>query len=256
MKRVQSREELRHKILLALGHPQINVNLSDEQIDMAIDTSLRHFFKYSPYGSFENHYIYQVTADDVASGYIPIPRYIDAVIEVIPPGSTISDLSFATAEYQMTRETFMAAQRFNNVSLVDFVTMRQRLYHTQQIINAAKTFEFVRYQRRLIPNFKIREGEVIALRVYENVDPEAADVGKDPNSVIPAADLWDDEVLKELAVAECKVIWGNILKKFGQVILPGGVSLDGQKIYDEGKAEFNHITDRMLYSNPVDIFMG
>lgn len=256
MNRVQSRAELKHKILLELGHPYINVDLSDEHIDMAIDTALRHFFKYSPYGSYENHYIYTITAQDVTQGYISIPRTIDAVVEVIPSGTSISDLSFATAEYQMSRETFMAAQRFNNVSLVDFVSLKQRLYHTQLIVSPPKNFEFVRYQRRLIPLFKFSQDQVIALRVYENVDPEAADVGIDPADVIPATDLWDDEVLKELAVAECKVIWGNILKKFGQVVLPGGVTLDGQKIYEEGKEEFDRITSHMLYQNPVDFFMG
>lgn len=256
MKRVQSRQDLRHKILLTLGHPYINVNLTDEHLDMAVDNALRYFFKYSPYGAFENHYVYTITADDVTNNYIDIPRYIDAVVEVIPQSTSISDLSFATAEYQMSRETFMAAQRFNNVSLVDYVTMKQRLYNTQLIVSPPKTFEYVRYQRRLIPYFTMGEGQVIALRVYENVDPEAEDVGKDPSTVIPSADLWDDELLLQLAVAESKIIWGNILKKFGQVVLPGGVTLDGQKIYDEGKSDFDRLSTDMLNSNPIDFFMG
>jgi len=256
MKRLQSRADLKHKILLELGHPYINVNLSDEHIDNAIDTALRFFFKYSSYGSFESHYVYTITDQDVTNGYIPIPRWIDAVVEVIPAGTSLSDLSFATAEYQMSRETFMAAQRFNNVSLVDFVSLKERLYNTMLIISPPTAFEFVRYQRRLIPSFGLLSGQIIALRVYENVDPESADLGNDPSKVIPAADLWDDEILKQLAVAECKVMWGNILKKFGQVVLPGGVTLDGQKIYDEGKADFDRISASLLDQNPVDFFMG
>lgn len=254
MKRLQSRDDLKKKILLSLGHPYIRVDLSDDHINMAIDTALRHFFKYSPYGSFESHYAYTVTAQDVTNGYIPIPRYIDAVVDVIPVGLSISDMSFMTVEYQMTRETFMASQRFNNVSLLDYVTLQERLYNTQQIIDQPKSFTFVRYQRRLIPYFKYLEGQVICFKCYENVDPEAADVGKD--DVLPAADLWDDELLLQLAVAECKMVWGNILKKFGQVVLPGGVTLDGQKMFDEGSAEFAEATSGMLNSNPVDFFMG
>ena len=256
MIRVTTRDGLRHKILLALGHPYINVNLSDEHINMAIDTALRNFFKYSPYGSFESHYIYTMSQADVDNGYIPVPRTINAVVEVIPKGLSLTDLSFMTAEYQMTRETFMAAQRFNNVSLVDFVALKQRLYNTQMILDQPKGFTFVRYQRRLIPNFSVREGTIIALKCYENVDPEAGDDGIDPDSVIPANDLWDDETLKDLAVAECKKVWGNILRKFGGVILPGGVSLDGQKMYEEGEADFKKIVNDMLYSNPIDFFMG
>lgn len=254
MKRLQSRADLKHKVLLELGHPYINVDLSDEHIDMAIDTALRHFFKYSPYGSFENHYAYQITDQDVANGWIPIPRTIDAVVEVIAAGNYLSDLSFATVEYQMTRDTVMSGMKFNNISLVDFVTMRQRIDNTMLILQAPYGFEFVRYQRRLIPNFDIKSGHTIALRVYENVDPEAADVGV--TDAIPAADLWDDELLLQLSVAQCKIVWGNILKKFGQVVLPGGVTLDGQKMYDEGKGEFESATSQMLNSSPMDFFMG
>lgn len=256
MKRVQSRSELKEKILLTLGHPYIRVDLSDAHIDLAVDTALRHFFKHSPYGSFESHYTYLITDDDITNGYIPIPRYIDAVVEVIPGGMGLSDMSFMSVEYQMQRETAMAAMRFNNVSLVDFVTMKQRLYNTNMILSQPKGFEFVRYQRRLIPYFNIKAGQTIALKCYENVDPEAADVGKEPLEVISSADLWDDETLKDLAVAECKVLWGNILKKFGQVVLPGGVTLDGQKIYEEGKMEVDKITSELLNASPIDFFMG
>lgn len=256
MKRINSRAGLKHKILLALGHPYINVNLSDEHIDMAIDTSMRIFFKYSPYGAFEDHYVYTATAEDVTNGYIMVPKTINAVVEVIPKGLSLTDLSFMTAEYQMTRETFMAAQRFNNVSLVDYVALKQRLYNTQMILDQPKGFVFVRYQHRLIPNFSFREGSIIALRCYVNVDPEAADDGVSPANVINSDSLWDDETLKELAIAECKKVWGMILKKFGGVILPGGVSLDGQKMYEEGDADFKAVVKEMIYSNPVDFFLG
>jgi len=254
MKRLQSCAELKHSVLLTLGHPYINVNLSDEHLDMCIDKALLYFFKYSPYGSYENFYVYTVTADDITNGYIPVPKWIDAVVEVLPRGMSISDLSFATAEYQMSRETFMAAQRFNNVSLVDYVTMKARLYNTQQIITPARTFEFVRYQRRLIPTFTINEGNILAIKVYENVDPEGAD--DDNTMVIESEDLWDDETLKELAVAEAKKTWGGIMKKFGSVVLPGGVTLDGQKIYDEGSEEWAVASAKIINDNPIDFFMG
>lgn len=254
MRRLQSRADLKQRILMTLGHPYINVDLSDDHIDNCIDTALRHFFKYSPYGSFENYYIYTITAQDVTNNYIPIPRDIDSVVEVIEAGQYLSDMSFATVEYQMTRDTFMSGMRFNNISLLDFVTLRQRLDNTMSIIQTAPRFTFVRYQRRLIPTFDLIAGNQIALKVYENVDPEAADVGV--SNPIAAADLWDDELLLQLSVAQCKMVWGNILKKFGQVVLPGGVTLDGQKMYDEGKSEFDGAQSAMLNSSPMDFFMG
>jgi hypothetical protein len=255
MKRAQSRKDFKDKILLSLGHPLIRVDVSNDQLDLAIDKSLKNFFKYSAYGAFESHYAYQVTVDDVTAGYIPIPSNIDAVVEVIHKGFSFSDLSFATAEYQMTRETFMAAQRFNNVSLVDYVTMKQRLYNTQLIIEQPRGFEFVRFQRRLIPYFTYFADQFIVMKCYENVDAEI-DGSLDPKIVVPANDMWDDEQLLELAVAETKMIWGNILKKFGSVVLPGGVSLDGNNMYQEAKADVKKIIQSFQDSNPIDFAMG
>ena len=254
MKRVQSRKELRDKILMSMGHPYININLSDDMLDNAIDKALRSFFKYSPYGSYESHMTYLVTELDVTNGYIPIPRNIDAVVEVIAKGISLSDMSFATVEYQMTRDTFMAAQRFNNVSLVDYVTMKQRLYNTQLIIDQPKGFEFVRFQRRLIPYFKYIAGNYIAMKVYENANPENTDDGV--INAISSIDLWDDEILLELAIAHSKMAWGEILKKFGSVVLPGGVSLDGHNMFQEAKADVKRIMNELMTSSPIDFEMG
>lgn len=252
MNRYKNRNEFKNGILLALGHPYINVNLTDDHMDLCINNALKLFWKYHPHGSVETFYVYQVTDTDVTNGYIPSPVWIDGVVECLPRGFALSEMSFASFEYQMTRDVFMSASKFMGVSLVDYVTMKGILENTYNVINGPNCFEHDRYRRRITPYFKFATGQYIAFRAYENVDPE-----KDDNPNAPdAPNVWDDEVLKELTIAECKILWGDILSKFGGIQLPGGVILDGQRLIEEGKTLKKEVLDNLLSNNVIDFFMG
>jgi hypothetical protein len=255
MKRNQSREDLRADILLSLGEPYITVNLSEDHLDQAINTALKYFFKMSPYGSYESHYIYTVTDTDVTNGWLPVPKWIDSVVEIIRQGIGLSD-NFMTVEYQMGRAIGMSMMNsFNSVSLTDYVCMKERLYNMQQVLSNPLKYTYVRFQRRIIPDFPYLSGDTIAMKCYENVDPEG--LSDDGNTkAVASNDIWDDEILKALAVALAKQTWGGIMRKFGNVSLPGGVTLNGDEIYKEGNADVIRITENMLYSSPVDFMMG
>ena len=255
MKRNQSREDLKADMLLTLGEPYIKVNLSSDHLDQAVNTALKYFFKMSPYGSFESHFLYTVLASDVTNGYLPVPKWIDSVTEIIRQGYGING-DFMTVEYQMGRSLGMGMMNsFNSISLVDYVCMKERLYNMQQILSTPLSFVYVRFQRRLIPDFPFKAGDVIAMKCYENIDPEGNSDDGNTNAVA-CDDIWDDEILKSLAVALAKQTWGSILRKFGNVTLPGGVTLNGDAIYKEGSDDMVRITEDMLYSSPVDFFMA
>jgi hypothetical protein len=77
----------------------------------------------------------------------------------------------------------------------------------------------------------------------------------DPNTF---TDVYNDMFLKRYATALMKRQWGNNLKKFGGVQLPGGVVLNGQQIYDEATAEILKIEDEMQdrFELPTNFFVG
>jgi hypothetical protein len=51
--------------------------------------------------------------------------------------------------------------------------------------------------------------------------------------------IWEDRWLKQYATALIKRSWGNNLKKFADIQLPGGVKLNGDKIWQEATDEIN-----------------
>ena len=64
--------------------------------------------------------------------------------------------------------------------------------------------------------------------------------------------------LKKYATALIKQQWGSNLKKFTGVVLPGGVSLDGQTIFNEATEEITKIEDEvsLKYELPPDGFIA
>ena len=72
------------------------------------------------------------------------------------------------------------------------------------------------------------------------------------------SDVWGDRFLKKYAYALIKMQWGNNLKKFAGVQLPGGVTLNGKEIYDEAMEELAKLEEEMQVINvlPNEILMG
>ena len=72
------------------------------------------------------------------------------------------------------------------------------------------------------------------------------------------SDVWNDRFLKRYTIALIKKQWGNNLKKFAGIQMPGGVMLNGQAIYDEAVVEIQKIEEDIQSLNvlPPDILVG
>ena len=70
--------------------------------------------------------------------------------------------------------------------------------------------------------------------------------------------VWNDRFLKRYGTALIKRQWGNNLKKFAGIQMPGGVTLNGQQIYDEAAREIEEIEQDMMVLNvlPPEILVG
>jgi len=66
----------------------------------------------------------------------------------------------------------------------------------------------------------------------------------DPATV---TDLWKDIFLMRYATALMKRQWGSNLTKFEGMQLPGGVTYNGAKIYDDAVEEITKIEDEMIW---------
>ena len=90
------------------------------------------------------------------------------------------------------------------------------------------------------------------------VGPMSANVDNVTVTLSGISDVWNDRFLKKYATALIKRQWGNNLKKFSGIAMPGGVTLNGKEIYDEAEAEIKEIEEDMFNFNslPSEIFTG
>jgi len=93
---------------------------------------------------------------------------------------------------------------------------------------------------------RLTVGEYIIVECYERMDPDTY------------TDVWNDRWLKRYATAQIKKQWGENLKKFEGIQMPGGVVFNGQKIWDEASEELARLEDEMTqsYSLPVNDMVG
>jgi hypothetical protein len=109
---------------------------------------------------------------------------------------------------------------------------------------------FQRHMHRLFCDWgwgtSVKAGSVVVAECYATIKPE------DYESV------WNDRWLKEYATALIKRTWGNNLKKFSGVLLPGGVTLNGDKIFQEAIEEIKTLETEMSnsYELPVEWYMN
>ncbi len=77
-------------------------------------------------------------------------------------------------------------------------------------------------------------------------------------SIPGVSDVWDDRFLKQYATALIKRQWGANMKKFGGIQMPGGVTLNGQVIFDEATLEIKELEESMHQLNvlPGEMFLG
>lgn len=104
----------------------------------------------------------------------------------------------------------------------------------------ADSITFAMHDERVFKN------NSILVHAYLNIDPDED------------FDVFNDHWFKRYATAMAKEQWGSNLKKFEGVQMPGGVTLNGQQIYNEAQDELTRLREEfsVSYELPVDMMIG
>ena len=88
--------------------------------------------------------------------------------------------------------------------------------------------------------------------------PPSANITSVTATLQGISDVWDDRFLKKYATALIKRQWGENMKKFGGIQMPGGVTLNGKEIFDEAMEEITRLEEDLQQYNvlPSDFIMG
>jgi hypothetical protein len=119
----------------------------------------------------------------------------------------------------------------------------------EQMLVGQQPLRYNRHVNRLYIDMDwsiINDGDYIIAEAYQIVDPSTY------------ADVWKDRWLLRYASCLIKQQWGTNLKKFQGMQMPGGLTFNGQQIYDEATQERQQLESEMItsYSLPVTDMIG
>ena len=250
-----SKAELKEYALRRLGKPVLEINVSDDQCDDAIDYTLQKFQQFHYDGAERVYLKHKITQADLdrakdtndttttsvagnstwleSNTYIEIPEHILA-IEGIFSFTDKGTANIFDIRYQM---------RLND--LYDFTSTQ--FYHYYMIQQHLGTIDF------LLEGIKPTRYIATQNRLYLDMDWQA-DVLLDQYFVIKCwraldpltwTEIYDNMWVKDYTAAKIKKQWGQNMTKFQNVQMPGGVTLNGEMIYNDAVQELKDLDEQL-----------
>jgi hypothetical protein len=178
--------------------------------------------------------------------YIEIPDLVYGVTKVLSIGMASSSKNIFDLQYQLRLNDLYD---LTSTSIIYYKTVMQHLALLDLELNGHTSFRFNRTQNRLYLDINwaqdIPLGDYIIVQGYRALDPTTW------------TKVWNEPWLKHYVTALFKKQWATNLKKFQGIQLPGGVTLDGDKLYDEATSEIKELEDELQSkSAPLDFFLG
>lgn len=242
-----SREQLKDWCLRQLGHPVIEINVDDDQVDDRIDEALQYFQQFH-YDAGERTYLkHQISQDDKDNKYIPIPEGVIGVNRIFPVNSSNATVNMFDLRYQMRLHDLFD---FTSTSYVNYTLTMQHIRTLDMLFSGEQPIRYNRHTDKLYIDWNWSYapvvGEWIVIEAFVVIDPETYNK------------IYDDRMLKKLATAYIKRQWGNNMKKFAGMQLPGGVTMNGQQIFDEAVQEIADLeqTIRNTFEEPPQFLVG
>lgn len=243
---VTSRQGLREYCLRALGAPVLEINVDDDQLEDRIDEALEYWKQYH-YDGIERVYLkHTVTQTDIDNKYIPIADAVYGITRVIPISQTSSSKSLFDIQYQLRLHDLYD---LTSTSLIYYKNVMSHIALLDMELNGPQMFRFNRLQNRLHIDLKwgsdVKVDNIIVCEAYRALDPTEF------------SKAWNESWLKKYVTALFKKQWATNIKKFSGIQLPGGVTLDGDKLYDEAIGEIKELEDELQNkSAPLEFFLG
>ncbi len=167
------------------------------------------------------------------NNYLTVPNHVVGISKVFGVSSNWvrNDLFGLSNQYfLMDIFSFSSGFAFGNFDMTNYYMIRQYFETLDMVVNTGMLVEYRWNQRQDklfldIDPSKVVEGNYLLIDCYRALDPTEY------------TQVYNDRWLKKYIPALIKRQWGQNLIKFQGVQLPGGVSLNGEKIFSDAEKE-------------------
>jgi len=241
-----NKEELKEFCLRQLGYPVIQINVDDVQVEDAVELAFEYWNEFHFNGTERSYVKHQITQQDKDNKFVSVSDALIGVTRVLPVTSGFK-MNMFDLRYQLRLNDLWD---LSSTSYVSYSLTMQHLRTLDLIFSGETPVRFNRLTNKLYIDWDwesdIEINEWIVIEGFVITDPVAY------------TSVWNDRMLKKLATAYVKKQWGANLKKFSGVQMMGGVTLNGQQIFDEAMNEITAIElqIRETYEAPPGFLVG
>ena len=271
-----TREEFKDYCLRRLGAPILEINVDQDQLDDIVDDAVQFYQEYHFDGIEQMYLKHQFTAEDVErfqetnelsstddpdgagwenrKNFIEVPDHVIGIQKVFGVTSNLSAnemWGLSNQYFLLDIFSFSSGYTFGNFDMSYYYMIKQYFETLDMVVNTGGLVEyrFNKRQDRLyidIDRTRVKEGRYLVIDCYRALDPQEW------------SQVYNDSFLKRYATALIKRQWGQNLIKYNNVQLPGGITLNGREIWEDGNNEVKELEAKMLtdYSLPPMDLIG
>ena len=191
------------------------------------------------------------TKGDIENGYLPVSNNIIGITRVFNFGGAATNNTKDGQLFDLMYQ-FRMNDLYNlmGADMIYYSVVQTHLSTLEQLLVGQRQIRWNRKTDRLYidtdwdKTYNI--GDYVVAEAYAILDPNTY------------TEVYDDMFLKKYTTAVFKKQWGDNLKKFAGIQMPGGVTLNGETIYNEAVQEIQAIEQEMQlkYELPPQFMIG
>ena len=278
------KEEFFLYALRQLGHPVVEVNVADEQLEEIFQDTVSYFQNRHMDGVEKVYLKHKITQDlidrvggrsedngvgivtttsrdqtivgigttvqhkfEEDSNWIAVPDHIIGVEKIWKIDSRAISTNMFSVNYQLFLNEIYY---FSSTEVLNYTMTKRYLEDLNFILHPDKQIRYNRRRNRIYldtDKSSLKVDDYLIIQCYRALDP--SEVGNR---------VYGDIFFRRYFTALLKRQWGQNLMKFQGVKMPGGMELNGRQIWEDGTAELEKLESRMNmdYELPPLDFIG
>jgi hypothetical protein len=173
MAKPTTRAQFKDYCLRKLGHPVIQINVDDDQVDDRIDDALAFFYDYHYDGTQQMYLKHQIKQEDIDRQWIYCPDAVMFVTGIMPFDQSNSSVNMFDLRYQLRLHDLYD---FTSVSYVSYEITMQHIRTLNLLFSGTPQIRFNRKMNRLHLDIDwtrdVNVGDWVIIECYRVVSPD------------------------------------------------------------------------------------
>ena len=203
MAKPTTRAQFKDYCLRKLGHPVIQINVDDDQVEDRIDDALSFWADYHYDGTEKIFMKHRITQTDIDRRWIYCPDAVQFVTGIVPFDQSGSSINMFDLRYQLRLHDLYD---FTSVSYVSYEITMQHIRTLNLLFSGTPQFRFNRHQNRLFidvdwsRDFEV--GDYVVIECYRKLIPDTISItgsvtgNTSANTLTGTGTIFDQELLE------------------------------------------------------------